>query len=417
MDSTRSTARNNPLQFQPAKILLALGVILVCAALAAPVIAATTASTPTATIPTATTPTTKTTATTPTTPTTTTTTTPTTTTPTPAPLHWNKAQRLEPTQSGGLDAVSCVTTPPSTAVLCVAVDQAGDAVTTTNPSGGNGSWSHPFAIDAGTPLTGVSCPATNFCVAVDQNGDVLTSTAPTHGPHAWSKPTKIDTATAPGGGSVGLTGISCPTATLCVAVDGAAKGNVLISTAPTGGVRSWVSTTIATGPLTSVSCASGTLCVAAGDQHYFSTSPTAGASAWKATGGQVGGGVFSAIACPSASLCVGVGYGNTSTGLATATTAPHAGANRWKTVDVEAIPPVPGEGLLDTIGCASATLCVAVDGQDNAYTTTQPYGGAWSGTTPIRPSSASYTSAVSCTATLCVVVDSAGVETTGVVRG
>jgi hypothetical protein len=305
-----------------------------------------------------------------------------------------------------------VTTPPSVTVLCVAVDESGQVVTTVKPAGGSGSWSRPFTIDSKTPLTGVSCPTTTFCVAVDQNGSVLTSTAPTHGPHAWSKPAKIDTATAPGGGSVGLSGISCPTVSMCVAVDGAAKGDVLVSTNPTGGARSWVSATIATGPLLSISCASPTFCVAAGDQHYYSTNPTAGATAWKATGGQLGGGVFSAITCPSITLCVAVGYGNTSTGLATAATAPKGGPTHWTTVDVEAIPPVPGEGLLDGVGCASATLCVTVDGQDNAYTTNQPYGGPWSAAAPVRPQSAAYTTAISCVPSLCVVVDSAGVAAT-----
>jgi hypothetical protein len=296
----------------------------------------------------------------------------------------------------------------------VAVDESGDVVTTTNPAGTN--WSGPVHVDAVAALTGVSCPTTGFCAAVDANGDVLTSVAPTHGSGAWSKPVKIDAVAAPGGGDVGLTGISCPTATLCVAVDGAAKGNLLVSTDPAGGAHSWTSATIGTGPLMAVSCATATLCVAAGDQHYVSADPGGGASAWKGTGTQLGGGVFSAVDCPVVTLCMGVGYGNTSTGLATGTTDPR-GTKRWKTVDVEAVPPVPGEGLLDSVSCPSATLCVAIDGQDNAYATTPtPVGAAWSGATAIRPKSASISSAISCVPTLCVAVDSAGVETTGTVR-
>jgi hypothetical protein len=202
-----------------------------------------------------------------------------------------------------------------------------------------------------------------------------------------------------------------------VAVDGGAKGSVLVSTDPAGGAHTWIGSPIATGPLLSISCPTSTFCVAGGDQHYVSTNPAGGAKAWKGTGTQLGGGVFSAIDCPTVAMCVGVGYGNSSTGLATATVTPKGPARRWKTIDVEAIPPVPGEGLLDAVSCLTTTACVALDGQDNAYTTATPVGGAWSGATPIRPQSASTTSALSCVTTLCVAVDSAGVETTGILKG
>jgi hypothetical protein len=299
--------------------------------------------------------------------------------------------------------------------LCAAVDQSGDVVVSDNARGGVSSWKR-FHIDGTVPLTGISCPTITLCVAVDQNGNVITSIKPTGGASAWSKPAKIDSATAALGGSVGLTGIDCPTTTLCVAVDGATKGNVIASTRPTGGAHAWAPATIATGPLTSITCASATLCVAAGDQHYISEEPAGGTAAWKGTGTQLGGGVFSAISCPASTLCVGVGFGDSSTGVATATSTPMGGARSWKTVDVEAIPPVPGESLLGAIGCPTTSVCVAVDGTDNAYTTTAPVGGTWSPATPIRPSSAATSSAMSCIATLCVVVDSAGVETTGIVR-
>jgi hypothetical protein len=395
----QSTARTRPLQARAFKILslpaIALALVLGLVALPAVVSAATTPTTTTATSTS-----------------TTSTTTTTTTTPAKAPvvIHWNKDVRIEAAKLGGLSAVSC----PATN-LCAAVDQSGDVVVSNNARGGASSWKLAH-VDGTVPLTGISCPTITLCVAVDQNGNVITSIKPTGGASAWSKPVKIDSATLSLGGSVGLTGIDCPTPTLCVAVDGAAKGNVIVSTQPTGGAHAWASATIATGPLTSIDCASATLCVAAGDQHYISAQPAGGAAAWKATGTQLGGGVFSAISCPATTLCIGVGYGNSSTGVATATATPTAGARTWKTVDVEAVPPVPGESLLGAVGCPTTSVCVAVDGTDNAYTTTAPVGGAWSGATPIRQDSAATSSALSCIPTLCVVVDSAGVETTGIVR-
>jgi len=401
-----STARTRRLQFRASQILTLPAIALALVAVPAVVSAATK---PTTTTPTTTT-TTPATATTPTATTTTPTTTTTTPAKTPVVMHWNKAVRIEPAQLGGLSSVSC----PATN-LCATVDQSGHVIVSNNARGGASSWKRSH-IDGNVPLTGISCPTTSLCVAVDQNGNVITSVKPTGGASAWAKPVKIDTATSPGGGSVGLTGIACPTTTLCVAVDGATKGDVLVSTQPTGGAHAWTSTTIATGPLTSVACASSTLCVAAGDQHYVSDQPAGGTAAWKGTGTQLGGGVFSGIACPSITVCVGVGYSDSSTGVATGTTTPHGSARSWKTVDVEAVPPVPGESLLGAIGCATTTVCVALDGQDNAYTTTAPVGGVWSGATPIRPKSAATSSALSCIPTLCVVVDSAGVETTGIVK-
>lgn len=325
-------------------------------------------------------------------------------------IRWNKAVRLVPSShDGGLSAVSCPTTR-----LCVAVDQAGYVITTTRPTGGKGSWSKAARIDR-APLTGVACPTTRLCVATDANGSVLTSTKPTGGARAWSRPGRVDSAAGPDGAAAGLEGVACPSTSLCVAVDGASPGNVVSTTSPAKGSRTWKVTKVG-GTLTSIACASAAMCVAAGSQHYVSTSPAGNSSAWHATGGQTGGGILSAIACPALTLCVGVGYGNTSTGLATVSANPRGTARTWRTVSVEPTPPDPGEGLLTAVGCAGRAICVAVDGNDHAFVSTSPTTGAWSGPVTVRPKSASSTTAISCNRQLCAVVDSAGVETTGVVR-
>jgi hypothetical protein len=326
-----------------------------------------------------------------------------------ASIRWDRAVRVEPSRNGGLDAVSCPTTR-----LCVAVDASGYVITTVDPTARSRVWSRPARID-GAALTGVSCPTTRLCVAVDDAGSVLTSTNPTGGARAWSRPARIDTAPAAGGGYAGLSGISCPSITLCVAVDDAESGNVLTATRPTAGARGWRSSSVGQ-RLTGVSCASTRLCVAVGAQHLYATVPAGGASAWHATGPQAGGGIMSAIDCPSLSLCVAAGYGNSSTGLITTSTNPRGGTASWKTVSVQDTPPDPGEGLLDAVGCGRG-LCVAVDGADNAYTAPAPGSGTWSGPSAIRSRAASQSSAISCTGSLCLVVDSAGVSTAGVIRG
>jgi hypothetical protein len=63
----------------------------------------------------------------------------------------------------------------------------------------------------GPGLSGVSCPSAALCVAVDGAGNVLTATSPTGGSAAWTI-TNVDGPTA-------LASVSCPSVSLCVAVD------------------------------------------------------------------------------------------------------------------------------------------------------------------------------------------------------
>ena len=322
-----------------------------------------------------------------------------------AAFHWNRALRLEPVQNGGLDAVSC-----ANSRFCVAVDASGHVTQTTRPLGGNGSWSAPARIDTSGSLTGISCPTTTFCAAVDDSGAVLTSTQPVRGGRSWSRPVRIDTVQAAGGGYAGLAAISCPTAKLCVAVDSAPHANVLYSSNPTGGKGAWQTIALA-GPATSISCPATSLCVIGGTQRYVSTNPLS-PTGWKASGALTGG-VYQSVDCVGTTLCIGVGFSNDSPGLASATTTP---TGSWsEPVSVAANPPAIGSGLVDTVGCTRG-YCVALDGADNAYVTRSPTQGLWGSAAAIRSKSASQATAISCTSGICVVVDSAGVETTGQLR-
>ena len=57
--------------------------------------------------------------------------------------------------------------------LCVAVDNRGNLVTSSNPTGGAAAWT-VTDVDGSNGLDGVSCPSSGLCVAVDQSGDVVT---------------------------------------------------------------------------------------------------------------------------------------------------------------------------------------------------------------------------------------------------
>ena len=131
-------------------------------------------------------------------------------------------------------SVSCAS--PS---LCVAVDYAGNVVTSSDPAGGAAAWS--VRPRQRPPTKSSPCRAwrRRLCVAGNAAGNVLTSTDPTGGAPAWTL-TSVD----PKGR--GIHGVSCPTASLCVAVD--YQGSVLTSTDPTGGAGAWSAAAIDLSP-------------------------------------------------------------------------------------------------------------------------------------------------------------------------
>jgi hypothetical protein len=171
-------------------------------------------------------------------------------------------------------------------------------------------------------------------------------------------------------------GVSCPSTSVCVAFDSA--GNVLSSIDPTGRASAWTKTTVEQGAFVdAVSCASVSLCVATtgtGD-IFTSTNPTGGASAWtKATVDP--GGSIDAISCPSVSLCIAAGgdAAEYSNGIILTSTNPTGGAGAWAKATID-----PGAThfpvALDTLSCASVSLCIAGDGF-NIFSSTDPTGRA-----------------------------------------
>jgi hypothetical protein len=135
----------------------------------------------------------------------------------PASGRWQTAEL-----PGGpeLRGVSCPTT-----TLCVAVGEAGKIFVSIDPTGGASAW-REVASPTARELRAISC-VTGLCVAGDEGGNVVSATDPTGDPFGEAN----------GGGSVQLTGASCPTASSCVAVDD--NADVITSTDPTGGAGAW----------------------------------------------------------------------------------------------------------------------------------------------------------------------------------
>lgn len=219
-------------------------------------------------------------------------------------------------------------------------------LTTSPAAAASLSWSPANPVDPYRGISGLSCASTQLCVAVDEAGHIAASTRPADGT-GWTV-ASLDLA--------GLSGVSCPSTQLCVAVgtnrvSGGGK-TVVTSTVPTSGTSGWREAVIEGGNLVSglvaVSCPSVSFCAAVGGGDvYTSTNPTGGPSGWSEpqTIAQHG---LTAISCASASLCVAVDH----EGDILSSTNPTGGASSWKTVNLEAAD-------LSAISCPSAQLCVA----------------------------------------------------------
>lgn len=333
-------------------------------------------------------------------------------------MKWNRSVPLEnPNAGGALESVSCapVTRTVKPVLMCAAGDVRGDIWVTSHPARSVSFWHREQVDRPGGAVTGIACPSLKLCVAVDASGEIMHSTTPEKGAKFWSKPVRIDTATQPGGGDAGFSAISCPTTRLCVAVDNASNGQIAYTTNPAGPAKAWTLVGVGRGVmLDSVACANAALCLIGGNERLYSTNPTGGAGAWKATGSlSSSAAVIAALACNTAQLCVGVGYGNAGAGLATASPTPALGASAWTGALIGTNPPSQGAQLLDGVGCPHRNFCVAVDGASNAYVTSTPVRGNWSLAKPLKSASQATLSAISCNAAICVDVDNRGTVTYG----
>ncbi len=138
----------------------------------------------------------------------------------------------------------------SSQVLCVAIDDAGNVLSSTNPTGGLGAW-HSQKVSA-AQLVGISCSASGSCLAVDSAGNALASSDPSAVSATWSE-TPID-------GEALLTAVSCTSSALCVATD--AHGQVLASDDAAAPIPVWSSSRADSERIVGISCLAGGFCLA-----------------------------------------------------------------------------------------------------------------------------------------------------------
>jgi hypothetical protein len=194
----------------------------------------------------------------------------------------------------------------------VAVDGAGDVLTSTDPGAGAGaSWTvkniDGVGEDSENDLTGVSCTSSSLCVAVDYGGDVLSSRDAGRGPGSTWMANRAQRTFA------SLESLACASPALCVAVGGLVQ--TIADPRAGADARSTIKILPAINEFNSDSnelhgvwCASSSLCLAVENRGYVlrSTDPRAGArAAW--TVKRVDDlHALQAISCVSPSLCVTV---------------------------------------------------------------------------------------------------------------
>ena len=176
------------------------------------------------------------------------------------------------------DALACA--PPNPGQLapafCLVADMHGNLAYTTeitsarNEFGGL-TWSPPYSADPSwdeyepTAITSLSCPSASLCLGTDKLGNIIESTSPVaqaQNNEQWTVLNSVDAGAGSLNGSPGVRGISCPSTTLCVAVDGA--GNILYTESPTATAQGgWtvVSSLNPEGEITGISCPTTTECV------------------------------------------------------------------------------------------------------------------------------------------------------------
>ena len=209
----------------------------------------------------------------------------------------------------------------------------------------------------GDGFTALSCPAPTLCVAADNDGRILTSSNPSGGPSAWQvaqvEPRVRNPLERRG---VGL--LSCPSVSLCVGVDYNDYGvGILTSTNPAGGAGAWTRAKVASGSFLefiNLSCPSAQLCVALNSDSAVvrSTDPTAGIGSWSVVRSMIPlGNVPVVFTCGGSLLCVSDG----DVGAIDTLYGTPSGQVHLATASVD------GYNSVTAVACPSPTECIALD--------------------------------------------------------
>ncbi len=328
---------------------------------------------------------------------------------------WNAETVPEPA-SGGLQGVSC-----TAAANCVGVGNASNA---TLAEGWNGAgWSIQLTSNPEGPadpqFTGVSCPIATSCIAVGQYTTDVGTSVGTQVPLGEGWDGTSWTQQTPTVDNNVFSGVSCSTASSCMAVGPA----IPIRDGPV--TEAWNGTSWSTPPsppyvglgndgvLSGVSC-TGVICMAVGHAYNYNQGPADDAplgdlwngglwngSGWTLQTIPVPAGAntsaLSSVSCPTTTDCFAVGYEGLSDPL-----AENWNGTAWT------VQTTPGTGALTGVSCPTTDLCWAVGGT-GSMVAEEWINSAWTLQSLPAPTGATSTSltGVSCpSASDCVAVGS-----------
>jgi hypothetical protein len=323
------------------------------------------------------------------------------------------------------DGVSC---PRASYCVAVGAYNANDVVRVLTEVWNGSSWS---VIPSPKPhhavssvLTAVSCSSASHCVAVGSYTDSSDRTRALSEVWSGSGWAVVHTPTPKGGTDIGLDGISCVSASHCVAVGSYTNHRSVPRTLTefwNGSAWSIVASRNPAGSasgLSAVSCHSATACMAVGfnidaDSADVSLTEVWNGSTWSVVPSPNPAGaqssVLDGVSCPTASRCLAVGNYFDSDSVAE-TLAESWNGSSWSIV---ASPTPSGSPSSDLYGisCASRSGCLAVGHSYSASfaakddTLAESWNGSsWSIVASPSPSTTSSLDAVSCTAGKCLAV-------------
>lgn len=279
-------------------------------------------------------------------------------------LHWRAATVPVPDPTD-LAAVDC-----PTATACMAVGAAdvhgplnGAVLVTVN---GGRTWSMGTAPAAAVGLAAVHCAGPATCMVIATDGTSYWSATTTDGGQVWQRGGSLPLGFA-GAGAMACTGpTACVVAGFTATAPG--KGSGAVAYTDNGGAT-WAAATVppGTGLLHGVSCPSATSCLAVGTTSTTTTdvaqakgtalTSTDGGHTWSALAAPPGIDDAVSVSCPRTGTCVSVGTVWTPTNPPTpigGVEATRDGGATWQPPEARYIP----SGLTG-VDCPTVTACVA----------------------------------------------------------
>ncbi len=278
------------------------------------------------------------------------------------------------TGGDSLDGVSCLSADACTAVGSFTALPEGTAETLVETWNGT-AWStvaSPGKFQGGGGLNAVSCVSASSCTAVGEYESATGGTGATlvvsWNGTAWSQVSSPDSGTA----SNYLDGVSCVTASFCVAV-GTGSASTLAETwnGSTWSIGSTPDPGSYENDLYGVSCRSASSCAAGGVSYTSSLIPEAAAESWNGStwsavttpDHQVFADESSGVSCVTASFCAAVGSYVQTTSIETGGSVSKTLIESWNGTAwsrVTSPDQYQHNNALNAVSCPSASSCTAV---------------------------------------------------------